>query len=278
MQQMQSTTEELIVMYLDGELVRKEMESVLFERLASSPDARLLLREHLVLRGAIHTSSEDTRFQLTNEIDGRTRKRLENILRTVPAVAKPVVVAPTVTMPTLVLKKDRAKSRPVANARPIKSSRTVRPLSIWAKRSPILVLLLLGVIYFTIGQPNAPKQVAQAPQTMQNTKIANGQGNSDQIAQNDASKTSTVNPDQSSSTVNNIQPTNTTAAPQSIAKNVHATVTPQQSVAANVVTSTATPTVAQPQTENPQDIMISRRYASMIRGTKAVTITQRDRM
>jgi hypothetical protein len=268
MQQMQSTTEELIVMYLDGELVRKEMESVLFERLASSPDARLLLREHLVLRGAIHT----------NEIDGRTRKRLENILRTVPAVAKPVVVAPTVTMPTLVLKKDRAKSRPVANARPIKSSRTVRPLSIWAKRSPILVLLLLGVIYFTIGQPNAPKQVAQAPQTMQNTKIANGQGNSDQIAQNDASKTSTVNPDQSSSTVNNIQPTNTTAAPQSIAKNVHATVTPQQSVAANVVTSTATPTVAQPQTENPQDIMISRRYASMIRGTKAVTITQRDRM
>ena len=53
-----TTTEELIVAYLDGELVRKELETVLFERLATSDDARLLMREYLTVRGAIKASED----------------------------------------------------------------------------------------------------------------------------------------------------------------------------------------------------------------------------
>ena len=48
-----TTTEELIVQYLDGELVQKELETVLFDRLSHSEEARGLLREYLVVRGAI---------------------------------------------------------------------------------------------------------------------------------------------------------------------------------------------------------------------------------
>ena len=70
-QQAHSTTEELIVSYLDGELMRKELEVELFERLATQPDARKILREYLVVRGAIHASETDARFQLSASVDQR---------------------------------------------------------------------------------------------------------------------------------------------------------------------------------------------------------------
>ncbi|HEY3873972.1 MAG TPA: hypothetical protein VGM92_00715 [Candidatus Kapabacteria bacterium] len=75
-----STTEELIVQYLDGELVRKELETVLFDRLAHSEEARTLLREYLVVRGAIRMTREDERFQLSDELDSRTRARIEQMM------------------------------------------------------------------------------------------------------------------------------------------------------------------------------------------------------
>src|SRR5436190_11109970 len=80
----ETTTEELIVQYLDGELVRREMEAELFQRLATSPDARVILREHLILRGAIRMSQMEERFQLSPEVDQRTRARLERVLETLP--------------------------------------------------------------------------------------------------------------------------------------------------------------------------------------------------
>ncbi|HWF44022.1 MAG TPA: hypothetical protein VG537_05230 [Candidatus Kapabacteria bacterium] len=75
-----TTTEELIVQYLDGELVRKELETMLFERLAQSAEARMLLREYLTVRGAIRSSLEDERFQLSSDLDARTRSRIEQML------------------------------------------------------------------------------------------------------------------------------------------------------------------------------------------------------
>jgi negative regulator of sigma E activity len=75
-----STTEELIVQYLDGELVRKELETVLFDRLAHSDEARMLLREYLVVRGAIRVSRNDQRFQLSDDLDARTRARIQQIM------------------------------------------------------------------------------------------------------------------------------------------------------------------------------------------------------
>src|ERR1700683_1652243 len=80
-----TTTEELIVQYLDGELVRKELETVLFDRLLHSEDARALLRDYLVMRGAIRVSREDERFHLSENLDARTRDRIEQILVTISA-------------------------------------------------------------------------------------------------------------------------------------------------------------------------------------------------
>src|SRR5205809_2571018 len=78
-----TTTEELIVQYLDGELVRTELETMLFERLATSEEARSLLREHLVLRGAIRNSLESEQFQLSADLDARTHERIENMLEAI---------------------------------------------------------------------------------------------------------------------------------------------------------------------------------------------------
>jgi hypothetical protein len=79
-----TTTEELIVQYLDGELLRSELEIMLFDRLAKSEEARQILREHLVIRGAIHSSLEDNRFQLSADLDDRTRTRIEEVLKALP--------------------------------------------------------------------------------------------------------------------------------------------------------------------------------------------------
>jgi hypothetical protein len=84
-----STTEELIVQYLDGELVRKELETVLFDRLLHSEDARALLRDYLVMRGAIRVSREDERFQLSSDLDMRTRARIEQLLVTITSEEVP---------------------------------------------------------------------------------------------------------------------------------------------------------------------------------------------
>jgi negative regulator of sigma E activity len=80
-----TTTEELIVQYLDGELVRKELETVLFDRLLHSEAARALLHDYLVMRGAIRQSRMDERFQLSDDLDARTRARIEQILVTISA-------------------------------------------------------------------------------------------------------------------------------------------------------------------------------------------------
>ncbi|HZK76456.1 MAG TPA: hypothetical protein VFD13_06060, partial [Candidatus Kapabacteria bacterium] len=80
-----TTTEELIVQYLDGELVRKELETVLFDRLSHSEEARALLREYLVVRGAIRQSRVDERFQLSSDLDARTRRRIEQMFESIEA-------------------------------------------------------------------------------------------------------------------------------------------------------------------------------------------------
>src|SRR5438105_14247400 len=113
-----TTTEELIVQYLDGELVRKELETMLFERLAESAEARGLLREYLTMRGAIRVSHEDERFQLSADLDDRTRMRIEQMLEQM-ADREPVA-------PRRAFAPDAAPVRTNAVTRGLKRS-TVRP-------------------------------------------------------------------------------------------------------------------------------------------------------
>jgi hypothetical protein len=138
-----TTTEELIVQYLDGELVRNELEAVLFERLATSEEARGLLREHLVLRGAIRNAYETADFQLSSDLDARTRQRIEQML-------------------------EAMESRPV-DAAPIRTNAVARRMQRWSLRPSLAMLALLlavgGTWLLTRGTTPEVKTIAQAQPT-----------------------------------------------------------------------------------------------------------------
>ena len=146
-----TTTEELIVQYLDGELARKELETVLFDRLAHSEEARMLLREYLVVRGAIRMSHEDERFQLSDDLDHRTRTRIQQMMEAIDADATPI-------------------GEFAGDKAAVRSSATSRRMKVWQRRSiyTALGLLLLMGAWF-LGESNrvqAPShsQIAQAPE------------------------------------------------------------------------------------------------------------------
>ncbi len=161
-----TTTEELIVQYLDGELVRKELETVLFDRLAHSDEARMLLREYLVVRGAIRVSREDKQFQLSDDLDARTRARIvqimeametEELLVPVAAVAEPI-----------------AKRGFKADQDAIASSPMSRQLKRWQVRGSLAALSLLlavGIAWFTNGSTSNPN-IASLQPTQKSTTIS----------------------------------------------------------------------------------------------------------
>ncbi len=124
-----TTTEELIVQYLDGELVRKELETVLFDRLSHSEEARALLREYLVVRGAIRKSRADERFQLSSDLDARTRRRVEQMLESIEADGFDIAATDG---------GGRLADRPA-----IESSSTGRRLKQWSLRPSLAALALL---------------------------------------------------------------------------------------------------------------------------------------
>jgi hypothetical protein len=134
-----TTTEELIVQYLDGELHRKELESVLFGRLAESEEARTMLHEHLVLRGAIRASANDERYQLSESLDTRTRDRIEQALK----ISQP---APAIRTDAVTRRTQRWVLRPSLAA--------------------LLLLLSVGTTWFVTRSTTAP-QIVTAPQVAQ---------------------------------------------------------------------------------------------------------------
>jgi negative regulator of sigma E activity len=152
-----STTEELIVQYLDGELVRKELEAVLFERLAKSTDARSLLREHLLIRGAIRSSMDEEMFQLSSDLDARTRMRIEQMLETV-AFEEPVGVL--------------AQRPMVTDAPLVASNPATRSLRRWALRPSLAFLLLLCAVSTTYYVTRSTTFEQAASRTSSNGSIA----------------------------------------------------------------------------------------------------------
>ena len=136
-----TTTEELIVQYLDGELVRNELETVLFERLATSEEARMLLREHLVLRGAIRNTYESANFELSADLDARTRDRIQQML-------------------------EAFENKPM-DAEPIQTNAVARRMKRWSLRPTVAVLGLLvaiGATWFLTRSTtdNTKPSIAQA--------------------------------------------------------------------------------------------------------------------
>ncbi len=261
----QSTTEELIVAYLDGELVRKELEIELFDRLATGPEARTLLREHLVMRGAIKQSLTDDRFSLSDDLDTRTRARLEQILKNVSAPA--IVEAARTKRGTVRL----------ADAPAVSHNAAERRMQQWSKRPALLALLLLLAVgstwYLTRASIDSTSSQMATNTPAVNTPHVSTNNDRPQVAPD------VVAP---SATENNVNIASTAVKPEPkvIVRNVIRYVdrpsremAQQNNATQNV--ETATPSEQQ---SDPAGIMISKRAKHALQNSKSIVITEQDRI
>jgi len=241
-----TTTEELIVQYLDGELQRKELETVLFERLAKQEDARQLLREHLVIRGAIRSSMSDERFELSDDLDHRTRARIEEALKALPT------------------------STGLPDAEPLRVDPTKRRLQRWAVRpsyAALALLLAIGATWFVTRSSVTPVS---------------------DVAQNAPSQAAPAASQPNTTSSSTLVPTATTESPKVIVKErivekpvvkyVSVPRSPSQDMAQNTTTAVSSPTVKPD--ESAADLMISNRYAKLLKATtkQEVVVTSHDRL
>jgi negative regulator of sigma E activity len=258
-----TTTEELIVQYLDGELVRKELETVLFDRLSRSEEARMLLREYLVVRGAIRVSREDKRFQLSDDLDDRTRTRIEQIME---AMAAEELVAPTGTL----IETETARGF-LADRGAIASTPMSRQLKRWQFRGSLTALSLLltvGVVWL-FSESTRDRQTA----TVQPSEPS---VNARPLTPTQPSATPAVQPATYSASSERKHATPRSHAPRT------AIGTTDNSMAQNSAQTHDAKTDApasNTETSDPADIMISHRYTKAIDAAKnEVVVSGKDRL
>ncbi len=244
-------TDEHIVAYLDGELhVSPEFE----RELRTDPVLAQAGAEYAVIARSMAASAADSRFLLTASIDARAKKVLQSITKPRKAV-RTATSAPNAT--------------PV---RTIPAQRSIKYL--WAKRATIgfAFASLLAFLWFNYNGKNelitqvpvpimksspVPVQQTPAPVIPQSVKAPGGQ-----VAMNSGAQIHT-------------------APALHVTKNLEL---PKNSVSKDLATTNTTsqeaPRVAtneQVKTD-PADVMISHRYAKMIKSTPVVEVTQNDRM
>ncbi len=252
---MTHTTEELIVQYLDGELVRKELETMLFERLAESPEARGILREYLTMRGAIRVTMDDERFQLSSDLDARTRLRIEHVLEKV-AMEEPVL------------------GNYAADAPAVSTNAVTRRMQRWSLRPSIAALALLlavGATWFLTRETTTPRMAVNTPVQTQ----AAPERPSTENSQVTIPGTAVAVKEQAL----NSTPRTTRAALKPVAS------APSQEMAQNTQAPATQPVQsvqpAQPQ-EDPADVMLSHRTAKFLNAAstekREVVVTSRDRL
>jgi hypothetical protein len=252
---MTHTTEELIVQYLDGELVRKELETMLFERLAESPEARGILREYLTMRGAIHVSLDDARFQLSSDLDARTRLRIEQMLETI-AIDEPAV----------------AHASYAADALPVATQPVTRRLNRWSLRPSIAALALLlavGATWF-LTRETTPRIAATVPASSATDR------SSTQNSQVVIATLPAQDKEQAANTGDRIVPV--------VSKRVAATRASDMAQNAQAPATQPAAVQQQPSTpqEDPGDVMLSRRTAKFLNAAstekREVVVSSRDRL
>jgi hypothetical protein len=256
-----TTTEELIVQYLDGELVRKELETVLFDRLLHSEDARALLHDYLVMRGAIRQSRSDERFQLSDDLDARTRARIEQILVTISA--------------------DEVPSGFLEDKPAISTTATTRSLKRWVLRPSIAALVLLlavGTTWFVTHSTDSNRsavsprgEMAQTVTTPPET-TPNVAAPAQSVNQASAISASAIPAKQTSS--NNVAHAPVRTQTQSLAQNA-----PSVQPASGQPKATQ-PSAAQEQAAGPNDVMLFPRYTKAINAAEKheVVISSKDRL
>jgi hypothetical protein len=241
-------TDEHIVAYLDGEL----HVSPDFERdLRADPALASAAKEYAAIGKVFAASSAESRFMLSSRIDASARKMLANVIR---KARKEVRIA-----------------APAPNAAPERLVTAVRNIKyLWAKRTAMgFALAGLAIsLWFNFNGKNeqitqvpvphpskvtAPEQIAPPVMTTETPSAAQYAAKTPEMSNYAAhAKIVTSSPVE---TKNDIAANNTTPqaeAPHSISE--------------------------QPAKADPADMMISRRYAKMIKATRAVEVTEEDRV
>jgi hypothetical protein len=241
-------TDEHIVAYLDGEL----HVSADFERdLRADPSLHMAASEYTAISKAIAVSAGDKRFMLTSQIDARAKKVLGSITKSRKVIRK------TVAAPNAV------------PSRTIPAQRSIKYL--WAKRAGIGLAFasLLALLWINTGTKNeqltqvpvpsprtAPVPAIEAPAPSVTTQVVPPK--TEMALNSDKSNHPVQNTVQKTSVVKN-------SADNNLASNTAAVQTPHAS---------ATEAAA----NDPAAIMISHRYAKMIKSTPVVEVTQQDRL
>lgn len=251
-----TTTEELIVQYLDGELVRKELETVLFDRLSQSEEARLLLREYLVVRGAIRVSREHAQFQLSDDLDERTRARIQQIMET---MAADELLAPAAASAEPIANRGFAPDRGA-----VASTSMSRRFKRWQLRSSLAALsLLLAVGMVWLVSENTTDRQASSIQPSQSPAINSAPA---KLAQNSGLTTS----QELSSVPTSEAIANLTGGVKRAATHVREsakTVLPSSSTIAQTHDSKADAPASSSETQDASDVMILHRYGKTIHAT-----------
>jgi negative regulator of sigma E activity len=237
-------TDEHIVAYLDGELnVSPEFE----RELRANPVLHQAVSEYVVIAKAMAASSSDARFMLTAPIDARAKKVLSGISKSRKAVRS---------------------AAPAPNAIPARSVPATRSIKfLWAKRATIgfAFASLLALLWVNFGGKN--EQITQVPVPIMKSAPAPAQQ-----TPAPAALPTTDSPKGQVATNDNTQ--NHTAPTLSVKKNL---------VSEDLATNTMSPEAPRAATHDeekidPAGIMISHRYAKMIKSTPVVEVTQQDRM
>ena len=256
MKNQQHISDEHIVAFLDGELEA----SPNFEREIRSDKVLVqVTKEYSAIGKAMAMSQSDPRFTLSANIDLRTKNMLAGTLATSRGAVRTASPAPS-----------------AAPVRSVPAQRSIKYL--WVKRTSIgmAFALLLGVLWFNFEGKN--EQLTQVP-VPHNSPSVREQGTQPIPAtavptdsrSNQLASGSNVAPVIAAPTQSHSNPVKNVNASQKKGSDLLAT---------NVLSQIEAPPTATNVNEqaDPADVMISHRYAKMIKATRVVEITQQDRM
>ncbi len=245
-------TDEHIVAYLDGEL----NASPEFKRdLHADPELALASKEYAAIGNAMARSSADERFMLSASTDKSTKKMLADSLAKSRKAIRTAAPAPS-----------------AAPVRSIPAQRSVKYL--WAKRTSMgfAFATLLALLWINFNGKNeqftqvpVPSNINKAPAPEQIAPVA-----------------PQVNPASSGQLAVSVneQTHSPSASSLPVKKHVeqanHSEAT--NDIATNTTSQTEAPHTTIQDKEDPADIMISHRYAKLIKATRMVEVTEQDKM
>ena len=242
-------SEEHIVAWLDGEL---KADGEIRQALKQDAVLQTAAKEYAAISNTFATSSHDSRFVLPAAVDARTIKALKQ----------------EITRNRKVFVPERAPdAAPIA-----KPSTADRMRKVWVRRTSyaLALALLLGGLWFGM-QSNDRTPVTATNENPMTAPTTVTPDNNSVVSQQQSSSTSIPN-----TTVSN-ESRSTNREPRPVAVSHTATIPDSKAIAE---APQPTPAAAQQTAEanDPAAVMISHRYAKLIKATPTVVVSQTDKM